>query len=162
MKKNFRIVCALALLLLLAACGSQKSDGEKNSYYFVSTPDGQELTLEDKSTVAVINRIVAVATGRKEASVPDDAVQGPVYICYQEKTRLAAQGKDEALEYEEIYRILTYPEAFRITVKYSPDTIKNTQLPEELLAFSFPIDEEDAALLANPESITESLINREE
>ena len=68
MKKCW-ILCALALTLLLTACGGQTTDEpaaepEKDHYYQILDADGQELyTVTDDTAVAEIDALINEAGG---------------------------------------------------------------------------------------------------
>lgn len=81
--KKYWILCALALTLLLTACGGQTADEpaaepEKDHYYQILDADGQKLyTITDDTAVAEIDALINEAGG--ESADHGSAEGDPLY-----------------------------------------------------------------------------------
>ncbi len=145
MKKRF-IPMLLLMAALLCSCGGKTE--KKAVYYSVTDENGQEFTIDGEKAITEIDALISGAAGGKEITLPKGAALGCVYVCMQEKTETVLQEGES--DWEEIYRVNIYPAAKCLEIQYSPDTVKGTRLPDEMLRFCYGLTEDAAEKLSSP------------
>ncbi len=145
MKKRF-ILMLLLIAALFCSCGGKTE--KKAVYYSVTDESGEEITVDSEKAVTEIDALISDALGGKEIEAPEGAAPGCVYVCMQEKTETAFQSGEPG--WEEIYRVTVYPKEKCLEIQYSPNTVKNTSLPEELLRFYYGLTDDAAEKLSAP------------
>ena len=162
MKKCW-ILCALALTLLLTACGGgQNTDDaaqetEKDHYYQILDADGQELyTITDDTAVAEIDALINEAGG--ESADHGSAEGDPLYtyVYWQAATLHAGEDPDAEREYLEVFRTQVRSDSNDVTTEVLSDTLEgvgdaiNVEGLGGLLTFSAEVSQETADALRDP------------
>ena len=161
MKKCW-ILCALALTLLLTACGGQTADEpaaepEKDHYYQILDADGQELyTITDDTAVAEIDALINEAGGENadHGSAEGDPLY--TYVYWQETTLHAGEDPDAEREYLEVFRTQVRSDSNAVTTEVLSDTLEgmgdaiNIEGLGGLLTFSAEVSQETADALRDP------------
>lgn len=160
--KKCRILCALALTLLLTACGGQTADEpaaepEKDHYYQILDADGQELyTVTDDTAVAEIDALINEAGGENadHGSAEGDPLY--TYVYWQETTLHAGEDPDAEREYLEVFRTQVRSDSNAVTTEVLSDTLEgmgdaiNIEGLGGLLTFSAEVSQETADALRDP------------
>ncbi len=147
-----KILFGLAVcLLLLASCGkgpseaSSEPDTKQSKAEVYSARDNVLLkTITDQELLSDLNDF---SDWDGEVSLPEDLTPEYTLLVYHEKTLLAGQDPDAEREYEMIETLTIYKDSRYMTVKISPDAVKNMPLLEDLLTFHCEIPEETAGQL---------------
>ena len=161
--KKYRILCVLALTLLLAACGGEQAaddaarEAGKDHYYQILDADGQELyTVADDTAVAEIDALINKAGG--ENAIHGSAEGEPLYtyVYWQAATLHAGENPDAEREYMEVFRTQVRADSNAVTTEILSDTLEGVgdAISVEglggLLTFSTEVSRETADALRAP------------
>ena len=161
--KKYLMLCALALTLLLTACGGgQNTDDaaqetEKDHYYQILDAGGQELyTVTDDAAVSEIDALINEAGGENAAH--GDAAGEPLYtyVYWQAATLHAGEDPDAEREYLEVFRTQVRSDSNDVTTEVLSDTLEgvgeaiNVEGLGGLLTFSAEVSQETADALRDP------------
>ena len=162
MKKCW-ILCALALTLLLAACGGVQDtpdaaqEAVKDHYYQILDADGQELyTVTDDGAVAEIDALINEAGGENAAHGDAEGVPLYTYVYWQEATVHAGESPDAEREYLEIFRTQVRADSNAVTTEVLSDTLEGVgdwigvEGLDGFLTFTTEVSQETADALRDP------------
>ena len=162
MKKCW-ILCALALTLLLTACGGgQNTDDaaqetEKDHYYQILDAGGQELyTVTDDAAVSEIDALINEAGGENAVHGSAEGTPLYTYVYWQETTLHAGEDPDAEREYLEVFRTQVRSDSNDVTTEVLSDTLEgvgdaiNVEGLGGLLTFSTEVSQETADALRDP------------
>ena len=163
MKKCW-ILCALALTLLLTACGGQTADEpaaepEKDHYYQILDAAGEELyVVTDETAVAEIDALVNDAGG--ESAQHGGAEGDPLYTyVYWQAPTVHAGETEPAGEYLEVFRLQVREDSNTVTTEVLSDTLEGigetigVEGMDGWLTFSAEVPQETADALRNPAAL---------
>lgn len=161
--KKYLIVCALALTLLLTACGGEQAAADtaeeavKDHYYQILDADGRELyTVTDETAVAEIDALINDASGENAAHGGAEGELLYTYVYWQETTIRAGEDPDAEREYMEVFRTQVRADSNAVTTEVLSDTLENVgdAISVEglggLLTFSAEVSQETADALRDP------------
>ena len=130
MKKCW-ILCALALTLLLTACGGEQAaaataeEAVKDHYYQILDADGQELyTVTDDAAVAEIDALINDAGGENAAHGGAEGEPLYTYVYWQEATIHAGEDPEAEREYLEVFRTQVRADSNAVTTEVLSDTLE--------------------------------------
>ena len=160
--KKYLILCALALTLLLTACGGQDAEdtaeeAEKDHYYQILGADGQELyTVTDDTAVSEIDALINEAGGENAAHGSAEGTPLYTYVYWQAATVRAGEDPDAEREYMEVFRTQVRADSNAVTTEVLSDTLENVgdAISVEglggLLTFTAEVSQETADALRDP------------
>ena len=161
--KKYLMLCALALTLLLTACGGgQNTDDaaqetEKDHYYQILDAGGQELyTVTDDTAVSEIDALINEAGGENAAHRSAEGTPLYTYVYWQAVTLHAGEDPDAEREYLEVFRTQVRSDSNDVTTEVLSDTLEgvgdaiNVEGLGGLLTFSTEVSQETADALRDP------------
>ena len=161
--KKYLMLCALALTLLLTACGGgQNTDDaaqetEKDHYYQILDAGGQELyTVTDDAAVSEIDALINEAGGENAAHGSAEGTPLYTYVYWQAATLHAGEDPDAEREYLEVFRTQVRSDSNDVTTEVLSDTLEgvgdaiNVEGLGGLLTFSTEVSQETADALRDP------------
>lgn len=161
--KKYLMLCALALTLLLTACGGgQNTDDvaqetEKDHYYQILDAGGQELyTVTDDAAVSEIDTLINEAGGENAAHGSAEGTPLYTYVYWQAATLHAGEDPDAEREYLEVFRTQVRSDSNDVTTEVLSDTLEgvgdaiNVEGLGGLLTFSAEVSQETADALRDP------------
>lgn len=161
--KKYLMLCALALTLLLTACGGgQNTDDaaqetEKDHYYQILDAGGQELyTVTDDAAVSEIDTLINEAGGENAAHGSAEGTPLYTYVYWQAATLHAGEDPDAEREYLEVFRTQVRSDSNDVTTEVLSDTLEgvgdaiNVEGLGGLLTFSTEVSQETADALRDP------------
>lgn len=161
--KKYLMLCALALTLLLTACGGgQNTDDaaqetEKDHYYQILDAGGQELyTVTDDAAVSEIDALINEAGGENAVHGSAEGTPLYTYVYWQETTLHAGEDPDAEREYLEVFRTQVRSDSNDVTTEVLSDTLEgvgdaiNVEGLGGLLTFSTEVSQETADALRDP------------
>ena len=162
MKKCW-ILCALALTLLLTACGGEQAAADtaeeavKDHYYQILDADGQELyTVTDDAAVAEIDALINDAGGENAAHGGAEGEPLYTYVYWQVATIHAGEDPDAEREYLEVFCVQVRSDSNAVTTEVLSDTLEGVgdAISVEglggLLTFTAEVSQETADALRDP------------
>ena len=168
MKKCW-ILCALALTLLLTACGGgQNTDDaaqetEKDHYYQILDAGGQELyTVTDDAAVSEIDALINEAGGENAAHGSAEGTPLYTYVYWQAATLHAGEDPDAEREYLEVFRTQVRSDSNAVTTEVLSDTLEGVgdfvgvEGLDGLLTFTAEVSQETADALREPAQFAET------
>ena len=152
--KKYLILCALALTLLLTACGGQDAEdtaeeAEKDHYYQILGADGQELYTE-------IDALINKAGGENADHGSAEGTPLYTYVYWQEATLHAGEDPDAEREYLEVFRTQVRSDSNEVTTEVLSDTLEGVgdwigvEGLDGLLTFTAEVSQETADALRDP------------
>ena len=163
MYEKHLMLCALALTLLLTACGGGQNaddaaqEAGKDHYYQILDADGQELyTVTDDTAVAEIDALINEAGGENAAHGSAEGTPLYTYVYWQEATLHAGEDPDAEREYLEVFRTQVRSDSNAVTTEVLSDTLEgvgeaiNVEGLGGLLTFSAEVSQETADALRDP------------
>ena len=167
--KKYLMLCALALTLLLTACGGgQNTDDaaqetEKDHYYQILDAGGQELyTVTDDAAVSEIDALINEAGGENAAHGSAEGTPLYTYVYWQAATLHAGEDPDAEREYLEVFRTQVRSDSNDVTTEVLSDTLEgvgdaiNVEGLGGLLTFSTEVSQETADALRDPAQFAET------
>ena len=161
--KKYLMLCALALTLLLTACGGgQNTDDaaqetEKDHYYQILDAGGQELyTVTDDAAVSEIDALINEAGGENAAHGSAEGTPLYTYVYWQAATLHAGEDPDAERGYLEVFRTQVRSDSNDVTTEVLSDTLEgvgeaiNVEGLGGLLTFSAEVSQETADALRDP------------
>ena len=161
--KKYLMLCALALTLLLTACGGgQNTDDaaqetEKDHYYQILDAGGQELyTVTDDAAVSEIDALINEAGGENAVHGSAEGTPLYTYVYWQETTLHAGEDPDAEREYLEVFRTQVRSDSNDVSTEVLSDTLEgvgeaiNVEGLGGLLTFSAEVSQETADALRDP------------
>ena len=161
--KKYLMLCALALTLLLTACGGGPNtddaaqETEKDHYYQILDAGGQELyTVTDDAAVSEIDTLINEAGGENAAHGSAEGTPLYTYVYWQAATLHAGEDPDAEREYLEVFRTQVRSDSNDVTTEVLSDTLEgvgeaiNVEGLGGLLTFSAEVSQETADALRDP------------
>ena len=161
--KKYLMLCALALTLLLTACGGgQNTDDaaqetEKDHYYQILDAGGQELyTVTDDAAVSEIDTLINEAGGENAAHGSAEGTPLYTYVYWQAATLHAGEDPDAEREYLEVFRTQVRSDSNAVTTEVLSDTLEGVgsfvgvEGLGGLLTFTAEVPRETADALRDP------------
>ena len=161
--KKYLMLCALALTLLLTACGGGQNpddaaqETEKDHYYQILDAGGQELyTVTDDAAVSEIDALINEAGGENAAHGSAEGTPLYTYVYWQAATLHAGEDPDAEREYLEVFRTQVRSDSNDVTTEVLSDTLEgvgdaiNVEGLGGLLTFSTEVSQETADALRDP------------
>lgn len=160
--KKYLILCALALTLLLTACGGQDAEdtaeeAKKDHYYQILDADGQELyTVTDDTAVSEIDALINEAGGENADHGSAEGAPLYTYVYWQEATLHAGEDPDAEREYLEVFRTQVRSDSNEVTTEVLSDTLEGVgdwigvEGLDGLLTFTAEVSQETADALRDP------------